>query len=111
MGLNFAGSEKNEPDYSFLDLFRNTSEVIATVRDYVRTITPETPDAFSMLKNVLITRFSPTQIDNCFKLLDMPPMGDRHPLAYQSFQNYGSFACRRKNLLVNPFICAACTRR
>jgi hypothetical protein len=24
------------------------------------------------LKNVLFTRFSPTQIDNCFKLLDMP---------------------------------------
>jgi hypothetical protein len=59
-------------------------EVIATVRDYVRTITPETPDAYSTLKNVLITRFSPTQIDNCFKLLDMPPIGDRQPLAYHS---------------------------
>jgi hypothetical protein len=59
-------------------------EVIATVRDYVRTVTPDTPDAYATLKNVLITRFSPTQIDNCFKLLDMPPMGDRHPLAYHS---------------------------
>jgi hypothetical protein len=59
-------------------------EVIATVRDYVRTITPETPDAYSSLKNVLITRFSPNQIDNCFKLWDLPPMGDRHPLAYLS---------------------------
>jgi hypothetical protein len=46
-----------------------------------------------MLKNVLITRFSPTQIDNCFKLLDMPPMGDRHSLAYQSPRHYGYFAC------------------
>jgi hypothetical protein len=56
----------------------------------VRTITPETPDAYSMLKNVLITRFSPTQIDNCFKLLDMPPMGDRHPLACQALRHCGS---------------------
>jgi hypothetical protein len=30
-------------------------EVIATVRDYVRTITPDTPDAYSTLKIVLIT--------------------------------------------------------
>jgi hypothetical protein len=59
-------------------------EVIATVRDYVRTITPETPDAYATLKSVLITRFSPSQIDNCFKVLDLPPMGDRHPLAYLS---------------------------
>jgi hypothetical protein len=59
-------------------------EVIATVRDYVRTVTPDTPDAYATLKNVLIKRFSPTQIDNCFKLLAMPPMGERHPLAYHS---------------------------
>jgi hypothetical protein len=39
----------------FFYLFRNAPEVIATVRDYVRTITPETPDAYmySMLKNAL----------------------------------------------------------
>ena len=59
-------------------------EVIATVRDYVRTITPDTPDAYATLKNVLITRFSPSQIDNCFKLWDLPPMGDKHPLTYLS---------------------------
>ncbi len=53
-------------------------------RDYVHTITPDTPDAYATLKNVLNTRFSPTQIDNCLKLLDMPLMGDRHPLAYHS---------------------------
>jgi hypothetical protein len=35
-------------------------------------------------ERVLITRFSPTQIDKCFKLWDLPPMGDRHPLAYLS---------------------------
>jgi hypothetical protein len=33
---------------------------------------------------MLNTRFSPTQIDNCLRLLDMSLMGDRHPLAYHS---------------------------
>jgi hypothetical protein len=42
-------------------------EVIATVSDYVRAIMPDTLDAYATLKHVLITRFSPTQIDNCFK--------------------------------------------
>jgi hypothetical protein len=57
-------------------------EVIATVRDYVRTITPDTPDAYSTLKSVLVTRFSPSQIDNCFKLWDLPPMGDKNSSHY-----------------------------
>jgi len=56
-------------------------------------------DAYSMLKNVLITCFSPTQIDNCFKLLDMPPMSDSHPLAQPS--DIMALLPAHGNLLVN----------
>ncbi len=41
-------------------------EVIDTVRDYVRTFTPDKLDAYSTLKNVLNTRFSLTQVHSCF---------------------------------------------
>jgi hypothetical protein len=47
-------------------------EVIPTVREYVCTIRMETLDAYTTLKSVLITRFSPSQIDSCFKLWDLP---------------------------------------
>ena len=62
-----------------------SAKVIVTVCDYVRCITPNTLDAYGMLKHALMTRYTPPpQIDKCYKLLDMLPFGDCHPLTLHS---------------------------
>jgi len=55
-------------------------DVIATVRDLVRSIQPDTPHAYELLKQALLTRYTSSALEKCFKLLDHPPIGDRHPL-------------------------------
>jgi hypothetical protein len=55
-------------------------DVIAAVRDLVRVVTPETPGAYSCLKQSLLSRYTPTDIANCFRFIDHPPLGDRHVL-------------------------------
>ncbi len=55
-------------------------DVIAAVRDLVRIVTPETPGAYSCLKQSLLSRYTPTAIANCFRFIDHPPLGDRHDL-------------------------------
>jgi hypothetical protein len=55
-------------------------DVIATVRDLVRIVMPETPGAYTCLKQALLSRYTPTAIANCFKFIDHPPLGDRDAL-------------------------------
>ncbi len=55
-------------------------DVIAADRDLVRIVTPETPGAYTCLKQALLSRYTPTDIANCFKFIDHPPLGDRHAL-------------------------------
>jgi len=55
-------------------------DVIAAVRDLVRIVTPETPGAYTCLKQSLLSRYTPTAIANCFRFIDHPPLGDRHVL-------------------------------
>ena len=59
-------------------------DVIATVRDLVRSMLPDTPHAYDLLKQALLTRYSSSALEKCFKLLDHPPIGDRHPLTLYS---------------------------
>ncbi len=46
----------------------------------VRIVTPETPGAYTCLKQSLLSRYTPTAIANCFRFIDHPPLGDRHDL-------------------------------
>jgi hypothetical protein len=55
-------------------------DVIAAVRDLVRIVTPETLGAYTCLKQALLSHYTPTDIANCFKFIDHPPLGDRHAL-------------------------------
>ncbi len=55
-------------------------DVIAAVRDLVRVVTPENPGVYSCLKQSLLSRYTPTDIANCFRFIDHPPLGDRHVL-------------------------------
>ncbi len=49
-------------------------DVIAAVRDLVRIVTPETPGAYTCLKQSLLSRYTPTAIANCFRFIDHPPL-------------------------------------
>jgi hypothetical protein len=60
-------------------------DVIAAVRDLVRIVTPETPGAYTCLKQSLLSCYTPTTIANCFRFIDHPPLGDRHALTLFSF--------------------------
>jgi hypothetical protein len=42
------------------------------------------PDAYATLKSVFVTRYSLTQIDIYFKLLDLLPLSNLHPLTLHS---------------------------
>ena len=55
-------------------------DVIAAVRDLVCVVTPETPGAYSCLKQSLLSRYTQTDIAKCFRFIDHPPLGDRHVL-------------------------------
>jgi hypothetical protein len=59
-------------------------DVIPAVRDLVRIVTPETPGAYTCLKQSLLSRYTPTAIANCFRFIDHPPLGDRHVLTFFS---------------------------
>jgi hypothetical protein len=55
-------------------------DVIAAVRDLVRIVTPDTPGAYTCLKQSLLSRYTPTAIANCFCFIDHPHLGDPHIL-------------------------------
>ena len=54
--------------------------MITTVRDVVRTVTLDTPGAYPYLKHALLSRYTSTAIAKCFRFIDHPDLGDRHPL-------------------------------
>jgi hypothetical protein len=56
------------------------SEVLAAVRDLTRVVTAATPDPY-LLKDALLTRFTASPLQRCFRILDMGPLGDRRPSA------------------------------
>jgi hypothetical protein len=79
-------------------------DVITAVRDLVRTMTPETPGAYTYLKQALLSRYTPTAIANCFKFIDHPPLGDRHTLTL--FSDMQALLPADANILFNAhYLC------
>jgi hypothetical protein len=93
------------------------SEILIAVRDVTRDITANTPDPCLQLKEALLARFTVSPLQQCFRLLDMPPLGDCHPSAL--FAEMQALLPREANVLVNAiflrrlpeFICIALTDR
>jgi hypothetical protein len=56
------------------------SDVLTTVRDLTRLVTAATPKP-DLLKQSLLARFTSSPLQQCFRMLDMPSLGDRRPSA------------------------------
>jgi hypothetical protein len=55
------------------------SEVLAAVRDLMRVVTAATPGPYLLIKDALLTRFTASPLQRCFRILDMAPLGNRRP--------------------------------
>jgi hypothetical protein len=54
------------------------SDVITAVRDITSSITAESLNAYEAIKQTLLERYTTSQLQKCFQLLDSPPLGDRN---------------------------------
>jgi hypothetical protein len=80
------------------------SEVLTAVRDLTRGVTAATPEPYLLIKDALLSRFTSSPLQMCFKLLDLPPLGDRRPSAL--FAEMQSLLPRDANVLFNAmFLC------
>jgi hypothetical protein len=75
------------------------SEVLAAVRDLARVVTAATPDPYLLIKDALLTRFTASPLQRCFRILDMAPLGDRRPSAL--FAEMHSLLPQDANVLFN----------
>jgi hypothetical protein len=75
------------------------SEVLTAVRDLTRDITAATPEPYLLIKDALLSRFTSSPIQMCFKLLDLPPLGDHRPSAV--FAEMQSLLPRDANVFFN----------
>lgn len=75
------------------------SEVLTAVRDLTRDVTAATPEPYLLIKDTLLSRFTSSPLQMCFKLLDLPPLGDRRPSAL--FAEMQSLLPRDANVLFN----------
>jgi hypothetical protein len=57
------------------------SEVLTAVRDLMRDITAATRESYLQLKEALLSRFTVSLLQQCFRLLDLPPLWDHRPSA------------------------------
>jgi hypothetical protein len=75
------------------------SEVLAAVRDLTSGVTAATPEPYLLLKEALLTRFTASSLQRCFRILDMGPLGDRRPSAL--FAEMHSLLPQDANVLFN----------
>lgn len=75
------------------------SEALTAVRDLTREVTAATPEPYLLLKEALLSRFTSSPLQMCFRLLDMSPLGDRRPSAL--FAEMQSLLPRDANVLFN----------
>jgi hypothetical protein len=68
-------------------------------RNLVCTGTPETPGAYAYLKQAFLSRYTSTAIANCFRFIDHPDLGDRHPLTL--FSDMQALLPEDANILFN----------
>ncbi len=74
------------------------SEVLTAVRDLTREVTAAMPEPYLLIKDALLSPHrSPLQM--CFKLLDLPLLGDRRPSML--FAEMQSLLPRDANVLFN----------
>jgi hypothetical protein len=76
-----------------------SSDALTAVRDLIRDVTAATPDPYTLIKEALLARFTPSPLQMCFRLLDMPPLGDRRPSAL--FSDMQALLPRDANILFN----------
>jgi hypothetical protein len=53
------------------------ADVVTAVRDVTSNITAESVNAYDVVKQALLKRFTSSALQRCFQLLDTPPLGDR----------------------------------
>jgi hypothetical protein len=75
------------------------SEVLTAVRDLTRDVTAATPEPYLLIKDALLSQFTSSPIQMCFKLLDLPPLGDHRPSAV--FAEMQSLLPRDANVFFN----------
>ncbi len=75
------------------------SKVLTAVRDLTRDFTAATPEPYLLIKDALLSRFTSLPLQMCFKLLGLPPLGDRRPSAL--FTEMQSLLPRDANVLFN----------
>jgi hypothetical protein len=75
------------------------AEVLTAVHDLMRDIMAVTPEPYLQLKEALLSRFTVSPLQQCFCLLDLPPLGDRRPSAL--FAEMQSLLPRDANILFN----------
>jgi hypothetical protein len=57
-------------------------DILLAVRDITRDeVTALTPTPYNFLKAALTSRYSQPPLQQCYELLSLPPLGDRHPAA------------------------------
>ncbi len=81
-------------------------DVITTVRDLVCTVMLDTLSVYDYLKHALLSRYTSTAIAKCFRFIDHPDLGDRHPLTL--FSDMQALLPEDANILFNAIIYAAC---
>ena len=57
------------------------SEVLSAVCDITRDIAPTTTGPYMLLKTALLHRYTISPLQRCYRMLDMPALGDRRPSA------------------------------
>ncbi len=75
------------------------SEALTAIRDLTREITTATPEPYLLLKEAMLSRFTSSPLQMCFRLLDMSPLGDHRPSAL--FADMQSLLPRDGNVLFN----------
>jgi hypothetical protein len=60
------------------------ADVITAIRDITSQITAESLNAYAVVKQTLLQRFTSSSLQRCYQLLDSPPLGDRNIAAHYS---------------------------
>jgi hypothetical protein len=60
------------------------ADVVTAIRDITSVINAESINAYDTVKQALLQRFTTSQLQRCFQLLDTPPLGDRNIAAHYS---------------------------
>jgi hypothetical protein len=60
------------------------ADVVTAIRDITSVINAESINAYDTVKQALLQRFTTSQLQRCFQLLDTPPLGDRNITAHYS---------------------------